>query len=76
MPNAMIQLDPAIDVMTKLGSGAAIIVIDYGMHQNTCWVVALHEDGQVKHFDGNQIKLCKNHTYCSGHQAPGRRRTS
>jgi len=73
----MIQLSPHIDVVTLLGRGIAIIVIDYGTHQNTCWVVALHDhDLQVKHFDSNDIKLCKNHTYCSDRPARERRHNS
>lgn len=59
----MIQLNPEIWVETPLGIGLAIIVIDYGMNNNTCWVVALQKDGQIKHFDSNDIKLCKNYTY-------------
>lgn len=43
--------------------GHAIFIIDYGMHQNTCWIVALQEDGVVKHFDCNDIILAVNYTY-------------
>ena len=59
----IIQLDPSILVETPLGRGQAILVIDYGMHQNTCWVVALTENGVVKHFDCNDIILSTNYTY-------------
>ena len=51
------QLNPTILVETPLGKGQAIFIIDYGMHQNTCWVVALIDDGVVKHFDCNDIIL-------------------
>jgi len=62
--NAMIlQLDPAILVETPLGTGQALFVIDYGMHQNTCWVVALIKDGIIKHFDCNDVILSTNYTY-------------
>ena len=50
-------------VDTPLGRGQAIFLIDYGMHQNTCWVVALIENGIVKHFDCNDIILSTNYTY-------------
>ena len=50
-------------VETPLGIGQAIFIIDYGMHQNTCWVVALVDDGVVKHFDCNDIILAANFTY-------------
>jgi hypothetical protein len=59
----ILQLDPAILVNTPLGRGEAIFIIDYGMHQNTCWVVALQKDGVIKHFDCNDIILATNYTY-------------
>ena len=59
----LLQLNPAISVNTPLGDGLAIFVIDYGMDQNTCWVVALQKDGVVKHFDCNDIILLPNYTY-------------
>jgi len=57
------QLDPAILVDTPLGKGQAIFIIDYGMHQNTCWVVALVENGVIKHFDCNDVIMATNYTY-------------
>lgn len=59
----ILQLDPAIFVETPLGSGRALFLIDYGMHQNTCWVVALLQDGIIKHFDCNDVLLSPNYTY-------------
>ena len=59
----ILQLNPAILVETPLGRGEAIFVIDYGMHQNTCWVVALQKDGIIKHFDCNDVILSTNYTY-------------
>lgn len=59
----ILQLNPAILVNTPLGQGQAIFIIDYGMHQNTCWVVALSESGIVKHFDCNDVILATNYTY-------------
>lgn len=50
-------------VETPLGRGHCIFIIDYGMHQNTCWVVALEESGVVKHFDCNDIIISTNYTY-------------
>ena len=37
----ILQLNPTILVDTPLGKGQTIFIIDYGMHQNTCWIVAL-----------------------------------
>lgn len=59
----ILQLNPTIYVNTPLGMGHAIFIIDYGMHQNTCWVVALQDNGVVKHFDCNDIILATNYTY-------------
>jgi hypothetical protein len=59
----ILQLNPAILVETPLGRGEAIFVIDYGMHQNTCWVVALQKDGVIKHFDCNDVLISTNYTY-------------
>jgi hypothetical protein len=49
-------------VITPHGEGLAIMVIDYGINQNTIWVVANKEDGAIRHYDSNQIFLCKNNT--------------
>ena len=59
----ILQLDPSLLVETPLGTGQALFLIDYGMHQNTCWVVALLKDGIIKHFDCNDVILSANHTY-------------
>jgi hypothetical protein len=59
----ILQLNPSILVHTPLGIGQAIFIIDYGVHQNTCWVVALEQDGIIKHFDCNDIVLSVNYTY-------------
>ena len=57
------QLNPSILVETPLGLGQAMLIIDYGMHQNSCWVVALQENGVIKHFDCNDVILSTNYTY-------------
>jgi hypothetical protein len=59
----ILQLNPSMLVETPLGTGLAIFIIDYGMHQNTCWVVALVKDGIIKHFDCNDVVLSTNYTY-------------
>jgi len=59
----ILQLDPTILVETPLGQGQAILIIDYGMHQNTCWVVALVSNGVIKHFDCNDVVMASNYTY-------------
>ena len=59
----ILQLNPSMLVETPLGRGQALFVIDYGMHQNTCWVVALEANGVTKHFDCNDIIISTNYTY-------------
>ena len=59
----ILQLNPSILVNTPLGVGQAIFIIDYGMHQNTCWIVALQNNGVIKHFDCNDVILGTNYTY-------------
>ena len=49
-------------VDTPHGEGIAILIIDYGIHQNTIWVVANKNDGRVRHYDSNDIQLSTNHT--------------
>ena len=49
-------------VDTPHGEGIAILMIDYGIHQNTIWVVANKNDGRVRHYDSNDIQLSTNHT--------------
>jgi hypothetical protein len=50
-------------VITPHGDGHALFIIDYGPHENTVWVVALEEDGAIKHYEANDIRLCKNNTF-------------
>ena len=59
----ILQLHPSLLVETPLGTGQALFLIDYGMHQNTCWVIALIKDGIIKHFDCNDVILSTNYTY-------------
>jgi hypothetical protein len=60
------QLDPCIFVYTPMGRGRALLIIDYGMDINTCWVVHLIKSGQVKHFNSNDIRLQENYTFYIG----------
>lgn len=57
----ILQLHPPIQVETPLGGGFALAVIDYGVHANSCWVVAVGElDWALKHFDSNDVRVSKN----------------
>lgn len=48
-------------VSTPLGDGVMLLHIDYGIQHNGTLLVAL-EDGQLKYFDTNQVKVCRNDT--------------
>lgn len=56
----ILQLNPQIQVITPLGDGWAFMLIDYGLWQNSIWVVRLDKDGQVKHVESNDIKITSN----------------
>jgi hypothetical protein len=49
-------------VETPHGDGIAILALDYGVHENMIFLVALQKDGSLKHYSTNQIKVCFNHT--------------
>lgn len=56
------ELQQILWVTTPHGDGQVLFLIDYGVHENTIWVVALEADGVVKHYNSNDIKICKNNT--------------
>ena len=56
------ELRQVLWVTTPHGDGIALFIMDYGIHNNTIWVVSLESDGSIKHYDSNQIKLCFNYT--------------
>jgi hypothetical protein len=59
---AIHEFQSTIWVDTPHGEGIAILIIDYGIHQNTIWVVANKNNGRVRHYDSNDIQLSTNHT--------------
>jgi hypothetical protein len=66
----MIQLNPPIHVLTPLGEGDTLMVIDYGCHLNTVWVVWLFAEGKVTHFDSSDIRVMGNLMYGIPHPDP------
>jgi hypothetical protein len=58
----MHEIQQTIWVNTPKGVGHALFIIDYGIHQNTVWVVCLKETGNILHFDSNQLTVTKNNT--------------
>lgn len=47
----IIKLNPTIYIDTPLLKGQALFIIDYGVYQNSCWVITLENNGIIKHFD-------------------------
>jgi hypothetical protein len=56
------EIQQILWVTTPHGDGIALFIMDYGMQNNTVWIVSLKNDGSIKHYDSNQIKLSKNNT--------------
>jgi hypothetical protein len=66
----MLQLNPPIHVLTPLGEGDTLLIMDYGCHLNSVWVVWLFEEGKVSHFDSSDIRVCGNLMYGIPDPAP------
>jgi hypothetical protein len=46
-----------------MGDGYAIYVETSGMFENDVWTVCLCEDGSIKHFCSNQVRMYQNATF-------------
>lgn len=53
-------------IETPHGLCQVLFLIDYGPHQNTVWVAASQDDGAIRHYDSNQIRLAMNYTFDMG----------
>jgi len=56
------ELQQIMWVRTPHGDGQVLFLMDYGVHENTIFVVALEKTGVIKHYNSNDVTLCKNHT--------------
>lgn len=56
------EVQQVLWVETPHGIGQVLFLIDYGVHENVIFVVALEETRCIKHYNTNQVKLCMNHT--------------
>lgn len=52
-----------VPVTTPIGGGYAIYIRDGGTLENDIWTVVLEEDGAVRHFRSDQIKVYRNATF-------------
>ena len=59
---AIHEIQQTLWVNTPHGLGQALFLIDYGIHQNTVWVVSIKESGKINHYDSTQISVEKNYT--------------
>jgi len=67
------QCNPPIWVVTPLGEGHALFLIDYGPAINTVWVVHHFSDGRVVHIDSSEVRVMGNSMYGIDHpQQPTR----
>jgi hypothetical protein len=58
----MVQLNPAIPVMTPLGEGYAQFIIDYSAEHDLYWTVFITKTGECWTFSNREIRAVKNIT--------------
>lgn len=56
------ELRQVLLVSTPLGDGVALLHIDYGAQHNGTLLVILEGTGELKYFDTNQVRACRNDT--------------
>jgi DNA-binding XRE family transcriptional regulator len=56
------ELNNVMYVNTPHGISQVLFIMDYGIHQNTIWVCANIENGNIRHYNSNQITVCVNYT--------------
>ena len=56
------EVNPVLKVNTPFGEAQVLFLMDYGIHQNTIWVVCLKHNGKILHYDSNQLTIDKNNT--------------
>jgi hypothetical protein len=58
----IIQLNPALPVLTPKGEAYAHFLIDYGMEEHLLWVCFINETGECWTFRNKDIRIQKNYT--------------
>lgn len=56
------EIKQALWLSTPHGDGLALFIMDYGLHNDTIFAVALENGGAIKHYQASQVTICKNHT--------------
>ena len=59
----LLHFDQPIPCTTPLGNGYILYVRSNGMLENDEFTVVLMEDGGIKHFTSDQVKVWTNSTY-------------
>jgi len=59
----MLEFRKPIPVITPLGNGYAIYVVNSGTFENDIWAIALEDGGQILHFRTDQVRVYKNATF-------------
>lgn len=67
------QCNPPLYVVTPLGEGHALFLLDYGPSINTVWVVHQFDDGRVVHVDSSEVRIMGNPMYDIPHPSPPQR---
>jgi hypothetical protein len=59
----MLEFKNPIPVVTPMGDGYAIYVVNSGTFENDIWTVCLEESGKILHFRSDQLKMYQNATF-------------
>ena len=57
------EFNHPIPVTTPIGSGYAIYVRDGGTFENDIWAIVIEDDGDIRHFRSDQLKVHCNGTF-------------
>ncbi len=58
----ILQLNPPIPVWTEMGTGQAILVLDYSQEHHIIWVIAMDATGEIWSLPNPEVRLQRNIT--------------
>jgi hypothetical protein len=61
--SSMIQLDPALPVVTPAGKAMAHVLIDYGVEHDLLWVCFQEADGEIWTYRNQDVRADANITF-------------
>ena len=59
----IVQLNPALPIITPKGEAYAHFLMDYGMEEHLLWVCFINDTGECWTFRNAQIRLKPNETF-------------